>query len=234
MVSGLVDAPPPYQFPAYYLKGNPDFRSETLIAYESGYRAELSSKLSGSLSLFYNDYDNLRSTSATPATAYYPFPYPDIFENNLEGETHGLELSMTYQVLDGWRLRGGYDLLIERLHVKPGQVDLTNATNETADPEQQWSVKSSLDLPRNLQIDNAIRWVDNLHINNGPTGGPVVGIVPSYFDLDTRLSWHATERLELSLVGQNLLHPYHVEYGFPSPTRDAIERTVFAKIGWRY
>ncbi len=113
-------------------------------------------------------------------------------------------------------------------------MDATNATNETADPEQQWSVRSSLDLPRNLQLDTALRWVDQFHINNGPTGGPVVGIVPSYFEFDTRLSWRATDRLELSLVGQNLLHPYHVEYGFPSPTRDAIERTVFAKIGWRY
>jgi iron complex outermembrane receptor protein len=234
VVSGLSDAPPPYQFPAYYLKGNPDFRSETVIAYESGYRAEFGSKLSGSLSLFYNDYNNLRSTSTTPTTAYYPFPYPVTFDNDLEGETHGFELSMTYQVLDGWRLRGGYDLLIEHIHVKPGQEDATNATNETADPEQQWSVRSSLDLPRKVQLDTALRWVDQFHINNGPTGGSVVGIVPSYFELDTRLAWHATDRLELSLVGQNLLHPYHVEYGFPSPAREAIERTVFAKFAWTY
>jgi iron complex outermembrane receptor protein len=232
--SGFIDAPPPYQLPAYDLKGNPDFRSETVIAYESGYRAEFGTKLSGSLSLYYNDYNDLRSTTATPTTAFYFLPYPIIFENNLEGETHGFELSMTYQVLDGWRLRGGYDLLIEDIHVKPGQVDATNATNETADPEQQWSVRSSLDLPRNLQLDTALRWVDQFHINNGPVGGPVVGIVPSYFELDTRLSWHATERLELSLLGQNLLHPYHLEYGFPSPARGAIERTVLAKIAWRF
>jgi iron complex outermembrane receptor protein len=232
--SGLVDAPPPYQFPAYYLKGNADFRSETLIAYESGYRAELTSNLSGSLSVFYNDYNNLRSTSATPTTAYYIFPYPIIFENNLEGETHGFELSATYQVLDWWRLHGGYDLLIEDIHVKPGQVDATNATNETADPEQQGSLRSSMDLPRRLQWDATLRWVDELHINSGPNGGPVVGIVPSYFELDSRLAWHATKNLELSVVGQNLLHPYHVEYGFPSPTREAIERSVFAKVTWSY
>jgi iron complex outermembrane receptor protein len=232
--TGLVDAPPPYQFPAYYLKGNPHFSSETLIAYETGYRAELGSKLSVSLSAFYNDYNDLRSTSATPTTALYIFPYPIVFENNLEGETHGIELTATYQLLDWWRLHGGYDLLREDIHVKPGQVDATNATNETADPQQQFSLRSSMDLPHNLQLDAALRWVDQLHINNGPTGGAVVGIVPSYFELDTRLAWHATNRLELSVVGQNLLHAYHVEYGFPSPTREEIERSVYGKITWRY
>jgi iron complex outermembrane receptor protein len=113
-------------------------------------------------------------------------------------------------------------------------VDATNATNETADPEQQFSLRSSMDLPRAVQLDTVLRWVDQLHINNGPTGGAVVGIVPSYFELDTRIAWHATKRLEISLVGQNLLHAYHVEYGFPSPQREAIERSVFGKITWGF
>jgi hypothetical protein len=30
------------------------------------------------------------------------------------------------------------------------------------------------------------------------------------------------------------LHAYHVEYGFPSPTREEIERSVYGKITWRY
>lgn len=231
--SGLVDAPPPYQFPTEYLKGGgADFVSETLIAYEVGYRAQLGPKLSGSISTFYNDYNNLRSTTATPATALYPFPYPVYFQNNLEGDTYGLELSATYQLLDWWRLHAGYDLLQEHIRVKPGQVDATDATNETADPHGQSTLRSSMDLPRNVQLDAALRWVDALHINNGPTGGPVIGIVPSYFEFDTRIAWHATKRLELSLVGQNLLHDHHPEYGYPSPSREEIGRTIFGKITW--
>jgi iron complex outermembrane recepter protein len=232
--TGLVDAPPPYQFPAYYLKGNSNFVAETLIAYEMGYRAQFATRWSGSLSLFYNDYDHLRSTSATPTTAYYIFPYPVVFENNLEGETHGVELSLTYQLLDWWRLHAGYDFLKEDLHVKPGYVDATNATNETADPEQQVALRSSMDLPHDLQFDTALRWVDELHINNGPTGGSVVGIVPSYTEVDAHLAWHATKRLEFSIVGQNLLHPYHLEYGFPSPSREQIARSVFGRVTWGY
>jgi iron complex outermembrane receptor protein len=113
-------------------------------------------------------------------------------------------------------------------------VDVTNATNETADPQQQFALRSSMDLPRNVAFDAALRWVDTLHINNGPTNGPVVGTVPSYFELDTRLAWHATQRLEFSLVGQNLLHDHHPEYGFPSPAREEIERSVFGRITWAY
>jgi iron complex outermembrane recepter protein len=85
-----------------------------------------------------------------------------------------------------------------------------------------------------VQLDGTVRWTDALHINNGPTGGPVVGIVPAYFELDTRIAWHLTKKLELSIVGQNLLHDHHPEYGYPSPSREEIERTIFGKISWGY
>ncbi len=230
--TGLQDAPSPFEFPTAYLTGSSDFVSETLIAYEVGYRAALGPRLTGSLSAFYNDYNDLRSTSATPTTFFYPYPYPIYFQNNLEGETHGLELTLSYQVLDWWRLHAGYDLLMEDIHVEPGEVDTTDATNETADPKHQFSLRSSMDLPDHLTLDADLRWVDAFDINDGPTDGPLVGIVPAYFELGTRLGWHVTPQLELSVVGQNLLHPYHVEYGYPSATREEIARSVFGEISW--
>ncbi len=230
--TGLVNAPAPFQFPTAYLTGSSDFVSETLIAYEIGYRAALGSRLTGSLSTFYNDYTNLRSTSATPTTFFYPYPYPIYFQNNLKGETDGAELTLSYQVLDWWRLHAGYDLLLEDIYVAPGEVSTTGATNETADPKHQASLRSSMDLPHQLTLDMDLRWVDDFDINDGPTDGPVVGTVPAYFELGARLGWHATDRLELSLVGQNLLHPYHVEYGFPSASREEIARSIFAEVSW--
>jgi iron complex outermembrane receptor protein len=230
--SGLVNPPPPYQFPTAYLTGNPNFESEKLIAYEAGYRAVLGPRLTGSLSTFYNNYQDLRSVSLTPTTATYVFPYPAFFENHLEGDTYGLELSASYQTLDWWRLHLGYDLLREHLHVRPGTTDATGATNETADPQQQVMLRSSMDLPRGITLDATLRWIDTLWINNGPTGGAVVGTVPSYFGLDARLAWRIGRQLELSVTGQNLLHDSHTEYGFPSPTREYIVRSVFARLTW--
>jgi len=230
--TGLTNAPPPYVFPTAFLRGSENFVSETLIAYEVGFRAVFGSQWSGSLSTFYNDYDHLRSTTATATTADYPFPYPVYFQNNLEGTTQGLELSGSYHPADWWHLHAGYDLLLEHLHVKPGQVDTTDALNETADPKGQAFLRSSMDLPRAMTLDASLRWVDALHIDDGPTGGAVLGVVPAYWQLDSRLAWKATRRLTLSLVGHNLLREYQVEYGYPSAARAQIARSVFAGFTW--
>jgi len=205
--------------------GGSDFQSETVVAYELGWRAQISSNVLVSISTFYNHYDNVRSLGATPVTFL-----PLVFENDLEGETYGAEFTTTYEVVKGWRLRGGYTLLREDIRVKPGGSDLNNALNETADPRHQFSIHSSMDLPHQIEFDTGLRWVDTLRMNN--TGA--VAKVPSYFELDVRLAWHPAQNLELSLVGQNLLHDHHAEYGLPGPNREEIERGVYAKVVWRY
>jgi iron complex outermembrane receptor protein len=214
----------PAPFDNLFVPGT-NFTSETLIAYELGYRAQLASRVSASVSAFYNEYDDVRSSTPHPVNGF-----PLVFENNLEGETYGFELSANYQVLHWWRLHAGYNLLKEDIRVKPGQIDFSNGLNETADPEQQFSFRSSMDLPHNVELDAALRWVDTLHNNNGPNPGTV----PSYFELDVRLAWHPTKNLELSVVGQNLLHDHHPEYGFPSPTRQEIPRSVYGKVTFRW
>ena len=218
----LKEATPPL---LVFLQGAADFESEVVVAYELGYRAQVNARSSVSVSTYYNDYHDVRSTSFTPAIII-----PLYFQNNLEGHTYGAELSGNYQVLDNWSLHLGYDLLQERLRVTPGRFDLDNALNETSDPQQQIALRSAATLPGRIEFDTALRWVDTLHNNSGSTPGTV----PSYFGLDARLAWHGPRGIELSLVGQNLLQPRHVEYGFPSPLRVAIDRSVYAKITWRY
>jgi iron complex outermembrane recepter protein len=218
----LTEGTPPY---LALLKGSADFTSEALVAYELGYRAQFNSAFTGSVSSFYNQYNDLRSTSYTPGTIL-----PLYFANNLEGDTYGLEFSGNYQVTEDWSLHAGYTLLRENVRVKPGGYDLDDALNETADPKGQFSLRSAVNLPRRTELTAALRWVDTLHTNNGPTPGTV----PSYFELDTRLAWHVSQRLELSLTGQNLLHNHHPEYGFPDPARAEIERSVYGKLAWRY
>jgi iron complex outermembrane recepter protein len=207
------------------LEGSSDFRSEEVIAYELGYRAQVTPRASVTLSTYYNDYNDVRSTGFTPATII-----PFYFQNNVAGHTYGAEWSGNYQVLDDWSLHLGYDLLQEKLHVKPGQFDLNDALNETSDPQQQVALRSSAKLPGGIEFDTALRWVDKLLTNNGST----LGVVPSYFGLDSRLAWHSANGIELSVVGQNLLQPRHVEYGFPSPLREQIDRSIFGKIAWRF
>jgi iron complex outermembrane receptor protein len=124
--------------------------------------------------------------------------------------------------------------LIDDLRVRPGEIDSTGATNETADPRGHFTLRSSMDLPHDIELNAALRWVDALHVDDGPTGGPMVGIVPSYFELDSKLAWYPLPRLQLSIVGQNLLHAHHPEYGYPDASREEIERSVFGKVSWEF
>ena len=208
------------------LIGGADFKSERVIAYELGYRAQLGAKVSGSISTFYNDYNNVRSLSSSPPPAILGLPF--FFENNLEGRTYGIELSGNFQVLDWWRLHAGYNFLKEHIKVKPGRSDLNHALNETADPEHQFSIRSSMDLPQNIELDAGLRWVDSFRFNNG--GAPAT--IPNYVELDVRLGWHPRKDFELSIVGQNLLHDHHLEY-YTNP-REEIRRSAYGKVTWRF
>ncbi|MEO6994539.1 MAG: TonB-dependent receptor [Lacunisphaera sp.] len=207
------------------LSGGPTFKSETVVAYEVGYRAQLAAHLIGSISAFYNQYDNVRSLSSTPATFL-----PLYFANDLDGETHGAELSLNYDLFNWWRLQAGYTLLKSAIHIRPGGTDLNNALNENSDPENQVALGSSMDLPGKIEFDAHLRWVDTLVNNNN--GHP--GTVPSYTELSVRFGIHLSDQVELSLVGDNLLHDHHPEFGTPDASRVEIRRSIYAKIAWRY
>jgi iron complex outermembrane receptor protein len=57
--------------------------------------------------------------------------------------------------------------------------------------------------------------------------------VPAYGELDGRLAWQATPAVECSIVGQNLLHAHHPEFG-PPATRKEADRGVYGKLVWRF
>lgn len=210
--------------PLSVIAGGPHFTSETLIAYETGCRVLITSRVSSSVSFFYNDYDHLRSWGTTPTTIL-----PIIFENNLDAKTYGLEFNTDIQLSFWWRLNTGYNLLREHVRVKPGYLDLQNALDETADPRHQFSLHSIMDLPGQIELDSSLRWISSLHNNNGG----VPGTVPTYMELDVRLGWHLSRSLEVALVGRNLLHDHHPEYGPPGRDREELQRSVFAEISWR-
>jgi iron complex outermembrane receptor protein len=211
--------------PPFILVGGENFNAETLIAYEAGYRGRLNSQTLVSAALFYNQYDRIRSVALTPTTIL-----PFFFANDLEGHTYGAELTATYQVNSSWRLIAGYDYLRDDIHVRPGGFDLNNALNETADPQNQFSLRSSTDLPHGLELDGQFRWIDSFTINNN--GKPAT--VPSYADLDLRIGWQATRRFSVALVGQNLLHKSHPEYGAPGPAQVDAVRGVYLKTSFSY
>lgn len=218
----LFQAAPP-GFPLLY--GNPDFRSEKLIAYELGHRATFGSRISTALSLFLNDYEDVRTITVTPEVLL-----PFRMANDLEGRTWGLEFSGAAEISDRWSVRAGYNFLEDNLRVRTGAIDISNGNNETADPEQQVTLGTSVSLPWRLEFDANLRWVDRLHISDGPD----LGVVPDYMEMDARLAWQATDQFEVALVGRHLLHARHVEYGFPGPERTQLKRSIYGRVTWRH
>lgn len=213
------------------LVGGANFESESVLAYEIGSRAQVGGTMSISASAYFNQYDDLRSTSLSPPDPVLHLPFPLFFENNLEGHTYGVEFSVRNQVMAWWQLHTGYTFLGEDIHVKPGRSDFNGALNETADPAHQFSLRSSMNVSRRVEVDAAFRWVDSFQFNDG--GMP--GTVPRYAELNGRLGWSPTKRLEISLVAQNLLHDRHLEYVISSPNpRAEIGRDVYVKAALRW
>jgi iron complex outermembrane recepter protein len=198
--------------PPFQVVGGTNFDSETVLAYEAGYRVNPVERLSISLATFYNDYDHLRSLNELTPTNF-------VIGNGFRGQTWGLELSGTYQPLAWWRLRGGYTYLNKLLWRHGAAVN--PSVREGNDPENQALLQSIMDLPAHFQLDLVARYVDTL---NNPH-------VPSYGTFDARLAWWYKGCLEFSIVGQNLWDNQHPEFGAVA-TRREIPRSVFGKIAW--
>jgi iron complex outermembrane receptor protein len=201
------------------LEGSNRFVSEEMLAYELGYRAQVRTGLLLDVATYYNTYDHLRSYEPAPSTV---FPYE--FGNRLNADTWGFELRMSAQATPWWRLHAGYAYLNKNLRLDPQSFDPTGGKAEGNDPRSRFVLRSLMDLPRNVELDGTLRYVARLP-------SPVV---PAYTELDLRLGWHATGALELSLVGQNLLHARHPEFGAPSPLREEVQRSLYGKATWRF
>jgi iron complex outermembrane receptor protein len=193
------------------LFGAPDFETEKVWAYEIGYRAMPSSKVSWSVSTFYNEYDDLRSIEGTEGT-FFPLRW----DNLIEGSTYGVEAWANFQITAGWRLSPGFRSLHKRLRFMAGAVPVIGLDQVGNDPRSQASLKSSYTRGR-LNFDAMLRYV-------GKLPAPAAD---DYTEMSARISWRHSEKLAFSLNGFNLLDDSHLEY--TSPTGNLIRRSIFAE-----
>jgi len=212
--------------------GNPDQKNEQLTAFETGYRTTLTSRISLDSTVFYNRYHDLESIEpGTPRIETNPSPahllIPESFGNGLYGETHGLEAFADWKVANFWTLSPGYTFFSMHLHPFAGSQDFTSASStEGGTPDHQAQLRSNVRLPWNFQWNASAYFVNRLPAQ----------FIPSYTRLDTGLTWHAGERVSLSVVGQNLLRELHPEYSGPISTVQPgmMRRAAYAKITWSF
>ena len=98
---------------------------------------------------------------------------------------------------------------------------------EGSSPKHQLSLQSGLDFAKVFSFDLTYRYVGVL-----PEIAPGEQI-RAYSTADVRFDWQCRRELKLSLVGRNLLQPYHVEFGGVDPGPFiGILRSAYGQITW--
>jgi iron complex outermembrane receptor protein len=201
--------------PPYVLAGSDTVRSEVAKVFELGYRGQPLPRLSYSATLFYNDYEHLRTQELAPSRTEVTF------ENLMRGHAFGIEMWATFQATNAWRLSGGLTAMRERVHLLPGSNDAAGALRAGFDPSHSFQLRSSYSIDAAREVELGLRRV----------GGLDIGPVPAYTALDARFGWRLRPGLELSVAARNL-NGSHPEYGGIA-TRSEVPRTVAVKLVWQ-
>lgn len=211
----FVPAQPPFQ-----AAGGPTFRSEKLLAYELGWKAQITEHASLNVSGYVNHYDGLRTLEQ---------PAPLTFANGLDARTYGTEVFLRHAVSEQLTWSLGYTLFKSDFRLKSWSRDFNNGQVEIADPKHQAQLRVALDLPKGWEFDVGTRYVAAV-----PTlAARVVSFIPAYVEMDARLAWTHASGWEIALIGTNLLDRAHPEIG-PVNNRREIERSVHARVTWRF
>lgn len=209
---------------------NNDFRPEQMNGYELGYRRLMGTKFYIDLAGFYNHYHDLFDEEfAGPIfleDSSEPPHYllPARFGNGLMGYTKGVEVAPQWSPAKFWRLTGSYSFLHMNIGRAPGSGDVGSFPQiNGSSPQHQVTLQSDFDLSKTVQLDLGYRYVSGLPYFN----------ISGYSTGNARLAWRFTPRIEISMVGENLLQPYHFEYGGePGSPLVGIKRSAYAMIRW--
>ncbi len=211
--------------------GDRKFRSENINAFEVGYRSLLTSNFSLDTALFFNIYDDLPSSErSAPGFEAQPLPthllISSTFDNQTKANTYGAEIMTKWQVFDFWQLTSSYTWFkMDARYVKNSTADLSQLFRlENSDPRHQFSVRSHIQLPYNLEFNSTFYYTDKLKGRG----------VSEQARLDLRLAWNPTPNLELAVVGQNLTNKDHFEFDSTDAFHTHIPRSAYGRITVRY
>ncbi len=208
---------------------NRDFKTEQMNGFEAGFRHLIGRKLYFDIATFYNRYDDLFSQEiagppfleTTPQPAHLLIPAQ--FRNGLYGATTGYEVAPEWRPLEAWRLRGSYSYLVMDLHTQAGSQDLGSApVVEGTSPRHRVIVQSAFTLPKNVEIDLTYRFVSSLPGQS----------IPEYSTGDARIGWRILPELDVSVIGRNLLQPWHLQFASDPGPPVGIRRAVLVRLTW--
>lgn len=190
-----------------------DFRSEKLVAFEGGYRGQPFSHTNLSVSLFFNLYDDIRTTEFAPDGGL-----PIRLANSLEGHTYGIEAWSNSQLAPWWRLSLGVATIWKDFDTDAGTTDISGMAALGDDPTYQLLARTQIEFSPRLHATIGARLIDE--IETAPS-------IDGYIEADARLAYRMSDTLELYVAGRNLLQRSHAESNDSNQAQLA-QRSVFA------
>ncbi|MEY4768540.1 MAG: hypothetical protein RL637_1179 [Pseudomonadota bacterium] len=213
------------------LDGNSQFKSETVLETEIGYRLQLNKKFSFDINFFYDHYNRLQANQIlapqlTNNNGLF-IQIPIEITNKAWGNKWGMEISSQWQPKDWLKIQMAYWLLKQQLQM-PSELKFTTSgglLNQDS-PQQQYHLRLGLNLPYHFELDTLFRYVDSVKYAK----------TPAYQTLDLRLAWKYKPNIEFVVIGQNILDNHHPEYteSISSIPQTEIQRSIFGKFSWTF
>jgi iron complex outermembrane recepter protein len=205
---------------------SPDFESEESVAYELGYRRQVTPTIALDIALFHNEYDGLATlTALAPQLGTDPDRFiliPIITTNATSGEANGGEVVLDWRVNESLGLTFSYSSLDINLDAPAGAID--GEQGEGQSPANQANLRLQWDATDRLALDATVYYVDEL---------PAFAI-EQYVRTDLRIGYKLNDQLHLDVIGQNVFDDWHREFTAPGDANAAeIGRSVFGRLTWR-
>jgi iron complex outermembrane recepter protein len=145
-----------------------------------------------------------------------------VIANGADEDVLGLEADVGWQAMPWWQCRAGGTWMKREFRYRSDRA-LRLPGFEGEDPDAQYSLRSSVDLPWRLNASVWVRYVSEL-------SPPVV---PYYAAVGLGVGW-AWRNVEVSLSGQDLSERHHAEFREGSQPPREIPRSFSARIGARF
>jgi iron complex outermembrane receptor protein len=186
------------------VNGSSSFQSESVVAYEAGWRWQATSDVFLDLTGFFNDYDELQTFEA--GTPFFQGPnlyFPYAFGNKATAESWGAELALDWDVRENWRIRSAYTYFRIRSAVDPDSTEITYPETDGSFPENQLNLRSYYDLTEHWELDAGVFYVDDVPYFD----------TPAYTRFDLRLGYNPTPDWKFSVGVQNAFNDQTPEEG---------------------
>ena len=219
--------------------GNPDYKPETVLAYEAGYRQRIGNTLTLDLAVFLNKHKRLEAAQDAPI-AIVPTPAPHLFVltqlvNGYDANTAGMESTLLWKPLNTLSVQGSYTWMQAKIsQALPGVLSLTDSW---AAPRNTVAVTSSWSFAPRWRVDTFVYHVDALpRPMVGTALSTVASSVPAYTRVDLHLARKLGRTLMLDAGATNLLRPRHLEFGSGSDILlpAYLPRSFFVKGQWTF